>query len=123
MGTALIELLGRTRLFPLWAKRAIVKLLPLTGNRLIDTAMVSNLGDVQEPPPFGDDAGDTVEMWFSPPARMPLGLSVGAVMLAGRLHLSFRYRHRLFGDEATQRFADGYVAELEALIGDAAGGD
>lgn len=120
MGTALVEILGRSPLFPLWVKQATLMLLPLTGNRLVDTSMLSNLGKLDEPPSFGPDAGSTVEVWFSPPARMPLGLAIGAVTAAGRLHLAFRYRHRQFDADAARRFADGYLAELDFFVGNAA---
>ena len=116
MGTALIEVLGRSALFPLWVKQMTVMLLPLTGNRLVDTALLSNLGELREPPEFGPDAGPTVEMWFSPPARMPLGLTVGTVTLDGRIHLAFRYRLRLFDADAAARFAAGYLAELDRFL-------
>ena len=115
MGTALIEVLARSPRLPLWAKQAMVMALPLTGNRLVDTAMLSNMGRL-EAPSFGPDAGSTVEMWFSPPARMPLGLTVGAVTVAGRLHLTFRYHRQLFSAEAARRFADRFLAELDALV-------
>ncbi|MDQ3681095.1 MAG: hypothetical protein M3378_11270 [Actinomycetota bacterium] len=119
MGTALLEVLDRSHRFPLWAKRALVTLMTITGNRLLDTAMLSNLGQLIEPPSFGPEAGDTAEVWFSPPARMPLGLTIGAVTAAGRLHLSFRYRHPLFGADAARLFADRYLRELKNLIDDA----
>jgi NRPS condensation-like uncharacterized protein len=115
MGTALIEILGRSPLFPLWVKQVTVMLLPLTGN-LADTSMLSSLGRLDELPSFGPDAGATVEVWFSPPARMPLGLAIGAVTAAGRLHLAFRYRLRLFDADAARRFAEGYLAELNFFI-------
>lgn len=89
MGTGLLELLGRSHLLPLWAKEVLVALIPLGGNR---------------------------EMWFSAPARMPLGLPIGAVTVSGRLHLSFRYRHRQFGPRAAGRFAQCYLAHLHALV-------
>ena len=117
MGTALLVGLAGTRRLPLWAKQALVAAMPLTGNRLVDTAMLSNIGQVVEPPSFGPDAGRTVDVWFSPPGRMPLGLTLGAVTVDGRLHLSFRYRHRLFGPAAARAFADRYVAELVAFTG------
>jgi NRPS condensation-like uncharacterized protein len=117
MGTALIEVLGRSPLFPLWVKQVTVMLLPMTGNRLVDTAMLSNLGQLRDPPAFGPEAGPTTEMWFSPPARMPLGLTMGAVTVAGRLHLVFRYRLRLFDAAAARRFVAGYRAELEHFLG------
>jgi NRPS condensation-like uncharacterized protein len=116
MGTALIELLGHSRLLPLWAKQVMVMLLPVTGNRLVDTAMLSNLGVLDDLPSFGPDAGPVTEAWFSPPARMPLGLAIGVVTMSGRLHLSFRYRRRLFGPASAQRFADRYLEELQRFI-------
>jgi hypothetical protein len=47
---------------------------------------------------------------------MPLGLTVGAVTAGGRLHLVFRYRHRLFDDRSARRFADRYLAELGSFV-------
>ncbi len=116
MGTALVEVLARADRLPLWAKLGLVAAMPVTGNRLVDTAMVSNIGRVAEPPSFGTDAGPTVGLWFSPPARMPLGLTIGAATVADRLHLVFRYRHRLFDADASGRFADRFVAELDRLV-------
>jgi len=118
MGTAFIELLGRTRLVPLWAKRAFVLGLPLTGNRLVDTAMLSNVGRLEDLSFGGGPSGGAVEeLWFSPPARMPLGLTIGAATIAGRLHLVLRYRNRLFDQAAASRFTDIYVRKLQAFSG------
>lgn len=116
MGTALLQILGRSHALPIWAKQVMVMLLPLTGNRLVDSAMLSNLGSVPDPPDFGAEAGGTAEMWFSPPARMPLGLAIGVATVAGRLHLAFRYRRRLFDDDAGRRFADRYLSELDRVV-------
>ena len=116
LGTALLEGLRRSDRVPLWAKQAMVMSLPLGGNRFVDTAMLSNLGPLVDPPSFGPGAGRTVEAWFSPPARLPLGLSVGAVTVEGRLHLVLRYRHPLFDGEAASSFADGLVTQLAGLV-------
>ncbi len=116
MGTALIGVLHRSRRLPLWAKQAMVTFMTITGSRLVDTAMLSNMGQLSEAPSFGPDAGSTVEVWFSPPARMPLGLTIGALTTAGRLHLVFRYRHRLFGADAARLFADRYLVELGRVM-------
>ena len=113
---ALIELLARTTSLPIWAKRVAPAVLAITGNRLVDTAQLSNLGVVDELPSFGRDAGETLELWYSPPARMPLGLSVGSVEAAGRLHLAFRYRHPLLSPEGVCRFADYYLSVLDQLV-------
>jgi|GEM_PF-725393 len=120
MGTALLEILGPAPAFPLWAKQAMVVLLPLTGNRLVDTATLSNLGRLENVPSFGPEAGETTAVLYSPPARMPLGLTLGAVTSSGRLHLTFRYRRRLFDEEAGRRFADRYLAELGRLVSETA---
>ncbi|HEY8201871.1 MAG TPA: hypothetical protein VII47_11005, partial [Actinomycetota bacterium] len=116
----LTELVGRTASLPNWAKGALPALLATTGNRLVDTAALSYIHSVEEPLSFGPDGGEAVELWFSLPARMPLGLSVGAVVAAGQLHLAFRYRHALFGKEAACRFADHFVSLLAHLLDDPA---
>ncbi|MEA2844534.1 MAG: hypothetical protein QOJ69_2205, partial [Actinomycetota bacterium] len=84
-----------------------------SGDRLVDTALLSNLGKIDEPPSFGPDVGDTTEMWFSAPCRMPLGLSIGTVTTAGRMHVAYRYRHPQFDAEGVARFADRYAVALD----------
>lgn len=117
-GTTLIEVLAVSPRLPLWAQQSLSPLLRLTGNRLVDTAQLSNLGRLDQPPYFGPDAGPTTQAWFSPPARMPCGLSIGVVTLTGRMHLAFRYRHPLLGPDAINRFAQHYLAELADLVPD-----
>jgi NRPS condensation-like uncharacterized protein len=114
-GGALIEVLGRSASISLAAKEASSPLLRLMGNRLACSALLSNLANLEDPPSFGD-AGETTEVWFSAPARMPLGLSVGVVTVGGRLHAVFRYRHPLFDGDAAGRFADRFVKALERFL-------
>jgi hypothetical protein len=87
-------------------------LLGFGGNRIVDTAVLSNVGRVREPIPFGA-LGPASELWFSPPCRMPLGLGMGAATYEGRMFLMFRYRHAQWSAEAAARFADAYVDLLE----------
>ena len=112
-GIAFMAALQRAGMLALWAKQSSVVLQPLTGNHCADAAMLCDLGSVE--PSFGADAGDVREVWFSPPSRSPCCLCLGAVTVAGRLHLTFRYPHALFGPDAVRRFADGYVAQLERV--------
>jgi hypothetical protein len=51
-------------------KRRMQDLIPLTGNLVVDTAVLSNLGRIADVPQLGD-AGAVREVWFSPPGRMP----------------------------------------------------
>jgi NRPS condensation-like uncharacterized protein len=113
-GAALIEAIGGWSALPLWSKQPLSPLLWLTGNRLVDTALLSNLGEVKAPLDFGP-GGVATEVWFSAPGRLPCGLTVGAATLAGRLHLAFRYRHPLFGPDGAARFAERYCGELERV--------
>ena len=114
---ALMELLSKTGRLPLWLKQPLSPFIWMTGNRLVDTAVLSNLGAVDDEhlPNFGPDAGDVVGLWFSAPARMPCGLSMGAVTTVGMLHLAFRYRYPLWGPAAAMDFADRFVTELGVL--------
>jgi NRPS condensation-like uncharacterized protein len=114
-GAALIEAIGTWTSLPVWAKEPVSSLLTLTGNRLVCTALLSNLGPLKAPPDFGPDAGPVSESWFSAPARMPCGLAVGAATLDGRLHISLRYRHPLLDREAAGRFGRQLLDQLERV--------
>jgi NRPS condensation-like uncharacterized protein len=108
---------ARTRL-PAGIKRGLLRLaLRSVGAIRCDTSLLSNLGNVTEPPAFGPLT--PTRMWFSTSAHMPRGLSVGAVTVGGRLNLCFRYRNALLDAASGRDFAAGYAAALSAL---AAGG-
>jgi len=113
-GIALIAALERANLLALWTKQSIVVLQPLTANHVVDTTVLCNLGRLDQAPSFGP-AGDAQELWFSTPARAPLSLCLGAVTVGGRLHLTFRYPHRVLGPDAARRFADCYLTHLRRV--------
>lgn len=116
IGTALIELLGNSKLLPLWVKQVLVLATPLTGNRLVDTAMLSNVGVLRDVPSFGPESGAVTGLWFSPPARMPLGLAIGVATIGEQLNLSLRYRRRLWNADAARRFTDRYLADISSYL-------
>ena len=116
-GVALIAALQRAWMLTLWAKQSSIVLQPLVDNDRADAAMLCDLGSIAAAPRFGDDAGAVRELWFSPPSRSPRCLCVGAVTVEGRLHLTFRYPHGVFGPRAVRRFADLYLAALERVSG------
>jgi hypothetical protein len=78
-----------------------------------DTSLVSNLGDIADPPRFGPAA--TTRMWFSTVAHMPRGLSAGVITVRGKVHLCLRYRHALLDERAAADFASEYFLALAAL--------
>lgn len=80
-----------------------------------DTALLSNLGVIPDPPSFGGNS--TEPLWFSGPARMPRGLGVGAVTAGGRLHLCVHYRYALLDRDAAADFTALYCQALGELAG------
>jgi len=80
-----------------------------------DTALLSNLGTIPCPPCFSGRG--TEPLWFSGPARMPRGLGVGALTIAGQLHLCVHYRHALLDRSAAADFTALYCEALGELTG------
>jgi NRPS condensation-like uncharacterized protein len=123
--TSVIRQAGRQRasagpigLAPGWCpvvlKRLAVRIaLRGLGSLVCDTSMLSNLGNVPDPP--WSAPGRSVRMAMSSPVHMPRGLSVGAMTADGQLQLCFRYRYALFDDAAAARFVATYAAALDEL--------
>ena len=109
----IVDLFGAPTILPTAVKRRMQDLIPLTGNVVVDTAVLSNLGRIDSVPHLGD-AGSVRELWFSPPGRMPLGASLGVVTLGGRMFVTLRYRHALFDAAAASQFLAGFKQELLA---------
>jgi NRPS condensation-like uncharacterized protein len=107
----IVDLFGAPTILPTAVKRRMQDLIPLTGNVVVDTAVLSNLGRIDSVPHLGD-AGPVRELWFSPPGRMPLGASLGAVTLGGRMFITLRYRHALFDADAATHFLAGFKEAL-----------
>ena len=100
------DLMDLVNPLPLGVKRLMPVLLPVTGDRFVDSAVLSNLGRVAAPPTFDakDTDPDDAELWFSPPARMPMGVGLGVVSTATRLHLVLRHQFRRLGPSAARDF-------------------
>lgn len=100
---------------PIAVRMALGKALPFVIDHFVDSAVLSNLGRADPGDlSFGPDLPAT-DLYFSPPARMPIGLSIGACGFGDDLFLSFRYCHAQFGPEAAGAFAALYLAQLDAL--------
>ena len=107
----LVDLMHEMQGLPAWIRKVIPTLLPLTGNRIVSTAVLGNLGQARSPL-AGDSSLTLKELWFSPPCRMPMGLSLGAVTLHDNLHLSFRYHRQQFSREGAWGFAEMFLDVL-----------
>ncbi|HEX2042811.1 MAG TPA: condensation domain-containing protein [Acidimicrobiales bacterium] len=100
---------------PAPARRGIVRL--AARERVMPTTLLSNLGVLGHDLDFGPGVGPPTHVWFSPPAKMPLGLALGALTANDQLHVVLRVRRPLLGREALGRLAASYESALDALIG------
>jgi NRPS condensation-like uncharacterized protein len=100
----IVDLLQVPTALPTAIKKRLQELIPLTGNMVVDTAVLSNLGRLEGVPHLGDQAGAVRAVWFSPPGRMPLGASFGVATLGQEMFVTLRYRRALFGEEAASEF-------------------
>lgn len=98
----IVDLLAFPTALPTGVKQRLQQLIPLTGNVVVDTAVLSNLGRLDALPDGIRRIG------FSPPGRMPLGASLGVATLDGVLWVTLRYRHALWDAEAAREFAGLY---------------
>ncbi|MGO8959892.1 MAG: hypothetical protein ACLQFR_21355 [Streptosporangiaceae bacterium] len=107
-----------------WCPATVKRWLVHTARRLVgpfvcDTAMLSNLGDVPDPPDFC--VPGSITMAFSAPAQMPRGLSVGVVTAGKRMQIAIRYSRALLDDAAAARLGSSIAQALEELTGPAEG--
>lgn len=107
------DLLEGTKKAPLAVKRAVPRLVHLTGDRFVDTAMLSNLGRIPEPPILATKPGSgPPELWFSPPCDPACSVSLGVATSGARLSLVTRYRYEQFDADAAGEFTDLLIAQL-----------
>lgn len=89
---------------PLAVKRAVPRLLNLVGDRFVDTAMLSNLGRIPDPPTFVTSGPS--ELWFSPPCDPTCSVCLGVATSGAQLALVVRYRYEQFDADAAEGFTD-----------------
>jgi NRPS condensation-like uncharacterized protein len=106
--------LNHLQSLPAPARRGIVRL--AARERVMPTTLLSNLGALEHDLDFGPDVGPPTHVWFSPPAKMPLGLAIGALTANDQLHVVLRVRRPLLGPEARGRLAASYESALDGLI-------
>jgi NRPS condensation-like uncharacterized protein len=113
-GTDAMSRLLATGWAPVAVKRPVARLIRgLAAPVLTDTSLVSNLGLLPDPPTF--DGSGTESLWLAGPCPMPRGLCVAAVTVAGRLHLSIRYRLALLDQAGAEDFTACFRAALAEL--------
>ncbi|MFB6205843.1 MAG: hypothetical protein ABEJ05_04870 [Haloglomus sp.] len=101
---------------PVALERHLPDLLEGPGSRLLDTVVLTNLGNVPVSPSLED--GTEGRVWFAPPTwdQLPVGIAVGT--FDGELHLFCRYRLTQFDSDGAARFVDLYLEQVERLADD-----
>ena len=112
LGGLAVDLLTIQGHLTIGAKRWLQHLKTFTGDIVVDTASLSNLGRFETLPASFD--GTDAAVWAAPPSQMPLGIAVGAVTVGDRLHVGMRYRHAQFDRAGARRFMQLYRALLLA---------
>lgn len=114
----LYDLLDATKKTPLALKRLAPRLLPHTGDRFVDTAMLSNLGRIPQPPTLGDDPDSpATRLWFSPPCDPTCSVAIGIATCDDQLTLVTRYRHEQFDAAAAESFTDSLISRITGKNG------
>lgn len=112
----LVDLLNLAQALPQPVRKSLTNLMPLTGNFVVDTAVLNNLGRVPDIPDPAGRAGRITGIRFSPPTRMPMGVAAGVVTLRGELTITFRYRRAQFDRFAAEAFRDNFLALVEEML-------
>jgi len=112
--SVLVELLDLPSVLPITIKTRLRDVLPFVQNRMADTVVLSNLGQLPTAPEVGD-AGRVMDLFFSAPAPMPGALSLGAASMGDRLFLSLRYNKALFDAEQAHRFMNVLLREMSVF--------
>ncbi|MFW5963761.1 MAG: hypothetical protein ACOCQM_02760 [Natronomonas sp.] len=105
---------------PLSVRKRLPRLLEGPGERLLDTAVLSNLGRIPSLPALPE--GTFEQLWFTPPCWPPTPVSIGATTVGERLHLGFRYIRSGFDAAAAESFADRFCEQLDVAVRDTTGG-
>lgn len=100
------------RYAPVALRRLMPHLIDAVSPLVADTAVLSNLGLVEDPPWFGAKGRG---LWFGPPPRDPVVLTVGVGTAEGRLGVSLRWCDGPLSAPAVQEFADLFIAALSEL--------
>jgi NRPS condensation-like uncharacterized protein len=111
-----IDILSLTRVCPVGVRHLIARtLVGPVGDRVADTTILSNVGQLAMPLDFGEGAGAASEVWFSPPGQRPLDAGIGVASMNDEMFLTLRYRRSQFDPGGAAAFVDAW---REVLLGD-----
>jgi NRPS condensation-like uncharacterized protein len=99
---------------PVSVRQQLPEVLRGPGQRLADTAILTNLGNIPTYPTVGDDTED--EPIFSPPAWRGTPVGLGVATLDNEVNLMARYMLTKFDADGAGRFMDTFADTVEHLV-------
>jgi NRPS condensation-like uncharacterized protein len=102
----MVDILAMTQVWPVGVRHLSARLGRRLADPMLDTIVLSNLGRLAAPLDFGHDAGPATQIWFSPPAQMPMGTGIGAATMNQELFLAVRFCEAQFDATGAEAFAD-----------------
>lgn len=111
-GVGATAAMARTSQTPVVLRRLLPRVMDAVADWTADTAVLSNLGRVDDPPRF---ASQVRGLWFSPPPREPVILTMGAATVADRLGVSIRWCRSAVSAEAAADFEFAFRSSLAAV--------
>lgn len=107
----IVDILDRGNALPSVVKKNLQSFLPLVERNFVESTVFSNVGRM-DLPSFGD-AGEVVDVWFSPPCLSKvLPLALGLAGVGRELHAVFRSDGRSIGAAAVERYAEMFRETL-----------
>lgn len=106
--------LAKTSRTPVVLRRLLPHVIDAVAEHTADTAVLSNLGNVADPPWFGEGGRG---LWFGPPPRRPVICTLGAASTGGRLGISLRWCRSALSASAAAELGGVFTDALGAVAG------
>jgi len=100
---------------PLGIKRELPELLRGPGQRIWDTAMLTNVGKVPVMPSLSGPDGEE-RPWFTPPVWKGTPVGIAVATYAGTPTFTIRHRRDVLGQDAAEQFTDCFLDGVERAI-------
>ncbi|WP_067654362.1 hypothetical protein [Nocardia harenae] len=113
----MVTLLAGLSLLPIGLKRRLFRTAPLAAARVLDTAILTNLGVLPALPAPGGAAGTVAGLWFSSPLRLPTGISLGVVTLGAEMFACLCYQRARFDAAGAAEFSELFQRTLRECGG------
>ncbi|MFB6178643.1 MAG: condensation domain-containing protein [Halorientalis sp.] len=100
---------------PLGIKRELPEILNGPGQRLWDTAMLTNMGKIPMMPSLSGEGGKE-RPWFTPPIWDGTPVGIGVATYGDQVTFTMRHQRDVLGQDAAERFSDAFLDGIEAAI-------